>query len=194
MKITAKKCTCKKVVTKKVEKPVAKKAAAKKAAAPKATPKEEAPAEQPKEEAPAEQPKEETPAEQPKEEPKEEAPELVVDTMILKEADDLVDKTPIDGLCGKTDEDNLGFTYAVLDEYIRTGVCKDEATAKLLEVGASIRSRYIEQAKQCPADFLLDAMEEANQSELDYKQSKNKRLLVELMLIRLCQLTDQKKK
>lgn len=73
-------------------------------------------------------------------------------------------------------------------------VCKDEATAKLLEVGASIRSRYIEQAKQCPADFLLDAMEEANQSELDYKQSKNKRLLVELMLIRLCQLTDQKKK
>jgi DNA polymerase-3 subunit gamma/tau len=73
-------------------------------------------------------------------------------------------------------------------------VCKDEVTAKLLEVGAGIRNRYIEQAKQCPADFLLDAMEEANQSELDYKQSKNKRLLVELMLIRLCQLTDQKKK
>ena len=35
--------------------------------------------------------------------------------------DELVDKTPIDGLCGKTDEDNLGFTYAVLDRYIRTG-------------------------------------------------------------------------
>lgn len=35
--------------------------------------------------------------------------------------DVLVDKTPIDGLCGKTDEDNLGFTYAVLDRYIRTG-------------------------------------------------------------------------
>ena len=35
--------------------------------------------------------------------------------------DDLVDKTPIDGLCGKTDEDNLGFTYAELDRYIRTG-------------------------------------------------------------------------
>ena len=39
---------------------------------------------------------------------------------------DLVEKTPIDGLCGKTDEDNLGFTYAVLDRYIRTGVCEDE--------------------------------------------------------------------
>lgn len=34
---------------------------------------------------------------------------------------DLVEKTPIDGLCGKTDEDNLGFTYAELDRYIRTG-------------------------------------------------------------------------
>ncbi len=37
-----------------------------------------------------------------------------------------VEKVPIDGLCGKTDEDNLGFTYAVLDKYIRTGVCEDE--------------------------------------------------------------------
>ena len=35
---------------------------------------------------------------------------------------DLVDKTPIDGLCGKTDEDNLGFTYAELDRYIREGI------------------------------------------------------------------------
>lgn len=37
----------------------------------------------------------------------------------------LVDKTPIDGLCGKTDEENLGFTYAELDRYIRTGVIDD---------------------------------------------------------------------
>ena len=42
--------------------------------------------------------------------------------------DVLVDKVPIDGLCGKTDEDNLGFTYAVLDKYIRTGVCEDPET------------------------------------------------------------------
>lgn len=38
----------------------------------------------------------------------------------------LIEKTPTDGLCGKTDEDNLGFTYDVLDKYIRTGVCGDE--------------------------------------------------------------------
>ena len=38
----------------------------------------------------------------------------------------LVHKTPSDGLCGKTDEDNFGFSYAVLNKYIRTGVCEDE--------------------------------------------------------------------
>lgn len=38
----------------------------------------------------------------------------------------LVEKAPSDGLCGKTDEDNLGFTYAMLDKYIREGVCEDE--------------------------------------------------------------------
>ena len=41
--------------------------------------------------------------------------------------DVLVDKVPIDGLCGKTDEENLGFTYAMLDEYIRTGKIDDPA-------------------------------------------------------------------
>ncbi len=38
----------------------------------------------------------------------------------------LVEKTPIDGLTDKTDEDNLGFSYATLDKYIRTGICEDE--------------------------------------------------------------------
>ena len=41
--------------------------------------------------------------------------------------DVLVDKVPIDGLCGRTDENNLGFTYAVLDRYIRTGAIDDPA-------------------------------------------------------------------
>ena len=45
---------------------------------------------------------------------------------VLGLPDDLVDKVPIDGLCGKTDEDNLGFTYAELDRYIRTGEIDDE--------------------------------------------------------------------
>ena len=45
---------------------------------------------------------------------------------VLGLPDVLVDKTPIDGLCGKTDEDNLGFTYAELDRYIRTGEIEDQ--------------------------------------------------------------------
>jgi NAD+ synthase len=44
---------------------------------------------------------------------------------VLGLPDVLVDKVPIDGLCGKTDEDNLGFTYAELDRYIRTGEIDD---------------------------------------------------------------------
>ncbi|MDR0489836.1 MAG: NAD(+) synthase [Oscillospiraceae bacterium] len=44
-----------------------------------------------------------------------------------------IDKTPIDGLCGKTDEDSLGFTYAVLDRYIREGVCDDETVKEKID-------------------------------------------------------------
>ena len=47
--------------------------------------------------------------------------------------DVLVDKVPIDGLCGKTDEENLGFTYAELDVYIRTGYIADEAKKAIID-------------------------------------------------------------
>ncbi len=47
--------------------------------------------------------------------------------------DVLVEKPPIDGLCGKTDEDNLGFTYAVLDRYIRTGEIDDPETKEKID-------------------------------------------------------------
>jgi len=47
--------------------------------------------------------------------------------------EDLIVKTPSDGLCGKTDEDNLGFTYAVLDRYIRTGEIDDPETKELID-------------------------------------------------------------
>lgn len=45
----------------------------------------------------------------------------------------LVDKTPIDGLCGKTDEENLGFTYAELDVYIRTGKIEDQQKKEIID-------------------------------------------------------------
>ena len=46
---------------------------------------------------------------------------------------ELIEKTPIDGLCGKTDEENLGFTYAELDIYIRTGKIEDMAKKELID-------------------------------------------------------------
>ena len=46
---------------------------------------------------------------------------------------ELVDKTPIDGLCGKTDEENLGFTYAELDVYIRTGYIADQDKKAIID-------------------------------------------------------------
>lgn len=52
---------------------------------------------------------------------------------VLGLPDVLVDKVPIDGLCGKTDEENLGFTYAELDRYIREGVIDDEEKKKIID-------------------------------------------------------------
>ena len=52
---------------------------------------------------------------------------------VLGLPDVLVDKPPIDGLCGRTDEDNLGFTYAVLDRYIRTGEIDDLETKEIID-------------------------------------------------------------
>lgn len=47
--------------------------------------------------------------------------------------DDILNKIPSDGLCGKTDEENLGFTYRALNEYIRTGYYSDEKIKKLID-------------------------------------------------------------
>ena len=52
---------------------------------------------------------------------------------VLGLPDELIDKAPTDGLCGKTDEDNLGFTYDVLDKYIRTGEIEDGEVKKRID-------------------------------------------------------------
>lgn len=46
---------------------------------------------------------------------------------------EFIEKVPSDGLCGKTDEDNLGFSYDVLDKYIRTGICEDPVTKERID-------------------------------------------------------------
>lgn len=70
-------------------------------------------------------------------------------------------------------------------------VSKDPATLPLLEVGASIRQRYQTQAQKCPLPFLYRAMKLCNDCDLNYRASKNKRLLVELTLIQVAQITAE---
>jgi len=69
-------------------------------------------------------------------------------------------------------------------------VCRDEATLVLFEVGAALRERYKSTAGQCSDKLLFKAIELANQCDMSYRQSRNKRLLLELTLIQICQLTD----
>lgn len=70
-------------------------------------------------------------------------------------------------------------------------VSRDPATLPLLEVGASIRERYQAQAQKCTPQFLYKAMKLCNDCDLNYRLSKNKRLLVELTLIQVAQLTAE---
>ncbi len=72
-------------------------------------------------------------------------------------------------------------------------VSKDASTLILLEVGNALQTKYKAQAAKVPLDFLYDALELCNECDINYRMSKNKRLLVELTLIRLAQLTNQKK-
>jgi DNA polymerase III, subunit gamma and tau len=67
-------------------------------------------------------------------------------------------------------------------------VAKDPQTLPLLEVGEAIGVKYTQQAQKCQNAFLYKALEISNECDLNYRLSKNKRLLVELTLIRLCQI------
>ena len=74
-------------------------------------------------------------------------------------------------------------------------VCKHDDTISLLEVGEQVKAQYQEQAHATSQEFLLEAIDLANQCDLKYKTSKNHRLLVELTLMKLASLTfDAEKK
>lgn len=73
-------------------------------------------------------------------------------------------------------------------------VAHDAITLKLLDCSDTIKARYKDQSKLCNDAFLYAAIEICNECDMQYKQSRNKRLLVELTLIRLSQLGEEKKK
>jgi DNA polymerase-3 subunit gamma/tau len=65
-------------------------------------------------------------------------------------------------------------------------VCKDAATARLLETAPSIRNHYVEQSGRCPIGLLLSLLDMNNRCDLNYKTSNNKRLHLELTLMQMC--------
>lgn len=72
-------------------------------------------------------------------------------------------------------------------------VCRNAETVQLLEVGGETKERYKAQAQAIDAGFLLEALQISNDCDMQYKMSMNKRLLIELALIRIAQLTLKKK-
>jgi DNA polymerase-3 subunit gamma/tau len=71
-------------------------------------------------------------------------------------------------------------------------VAKDPATISLMEVSTSLAERYSEQAEQCSPGFLLQALSINNNCDINYRNSNNKRLHLEIALMQICALQQQK--
>ncbi len=79
-----------------------------------------------------------------------------------------------------------------LSEHLRDIlVAKDESTLQLLDKGEALQQRYLEQSKLCELSFLIPALSLCNECDMQYKQSNNKRLLVELSLMRISSILHQ---
>lgn len=79
-----------------------------------------------------------------------------------------------------------------LAEHLRNVlVCKNPQTVELLEVGSTIKPKYVEQANTCNQDFILGALEICNECDIHYKASRNQRLLLELGLMQICSLSSE---
>lgn len=86
--------------------------------------------------------------------------------------------------------DGNNFITGLASHFRNLLVGKDTSTLKLLEVSEGIRNRYMEQCKKTSASFLLSGLNIANQCDLNYRNSKNQRLQVEISLIKICHLTS----
>ncbi len=73
-------------------------------------------------------------------------------------------------------------------------VCRDAATISLLEVSDNIKAKYKNQAASCSPIFIFEALDLANRCDINYKASKNQRLLVELTLMKLCSINTVEEK
>ena len=79
-----------------------------------------------------------------------------------------------------------------LAEHLRNVlVCKNPQTIELLEVGDTIKKKYLEQSQNCHQDFILAGLEICNECDVNYKSSRNQRLLAELCLMQICSLSSE---
>ncbi len=69
-------------------------------------------------------------------------------------------------------------------------VCKDTSTAQLLEAGANVREKYLDQSKRTPLPFIMKALDTLTKADIGYKAARNPRLLVELALMQLCSVNN----
>ena len=90
--------------------------------------------------------------------------------------------------------DAHNFVVGLASHYRNLLVCKDVRTAKLLEVGESIQEKYIEQSKAITGDHILRSLGVLSKTDVDYKASKNQRLLVEMALMQLCSINKELEK
>jgi DNA polymerase III subunit gamma/tau len=88
--------------------------------------------------------------------------------------------------------DGHNFINGLSEHFRNLLVCQDENTVNLLEVGASIKDKYKDQAHQADLNDLVAFLNITSQTDTQYKSSKNQRLLVEVMLMQLCSLGNDK--
>lgn len=84
--------------------------------------------------------------------------------------------------------DGHQFIVGLAEHFRNLMVCKDPATVKLLMVSDNIKQKYTEQAARAPLSFLMSALNISNQCDIQYKASKNQRLLVELTLMKMAHI------
>ncbi len=87
--------------------------------------------------------------------------------------------------------DSHNFVVGLAAHYRNLLVCKDMRTAKLLEVGEVVEQKYIDQAKNIDGTHILRALGVLSKTDVDYKSSKNQRLLVEMALMQLCSIQKE---
>jgi DNA polymerase-3 subunit gamma/tau len=90
--------------------------------------------------------------------------------------------------------DSHNFIVGLSNHYRNLLVCKDVRTANLLEVGEAAENRYIQQAKEVDSPVIIRALGVLSKADVEYKQSKNQRLLVEITLMQLCSIKQELEK